>query len=98
MKLYTEYKDQKFTEVFELNSEMKINKILYMAENSKIIQRMVQSIKKNKLITFKNNKIISGIESSGLLKSIKYNDKTESKYNLIIFCTGNNSHLVKTFF
>lgn len=99
MKLYTESKEEKLTEIFELNNDQRPKKqILYMIENSKITQYMIKNIKKNKLISFKSQKIISEIVSSGLLKSVKYNNKNSSKYSLIIICTGSNSDLVKTFF
>ena len=99
MKLYTENKEEKLTEIFELNNDQRPKKqILYMIENSKITQYMIKNIKKNKLISFKTQKIISEIVSSGLLKSVKYNNKNSSKYSLIIICAGSNSDLVKTFF
>lgn len=98
MKIYTE-KKEKFNEIFELtNSKNKNKQILYMSENSKIMKNMVETIKKNKLISFKTQKNISGIKSSGLLKKVVSNNKNSSKYNLIIVCTGNNSNLVKIFF
>jgi 2-octaprenyl-6-methoxyphenol hydroxylase len=59
---------------------------------------MVDTIKKNKLISFKTQKNISGIKSAGLLKKVISENKNSSKYNLIIVCTGNNSNLVKNFF
>ena len=36
MKLYTEIKNEKFSEIFELNNDNKRQKILYMLENSKL--------------------------------------------------------------
>jgi 2-octaprenyl-6-methoxyphenol hydroxylase len=42
--------------------------------------------------------MISGIAPSGLLKSVKFKGKDNSKYNLIIICTGSNSRLTKTLF
>jgi len=99
MKLYAETPKEKFTEIFKLENDKRQKKqILYMIENTKIMRHMIQSIKKNKLISFKTQKIISEIVSSGLLKSVKYNNKNNSKYNLIIICTGSNSDLAKTFF
>ena len=99
MKLYGENKKEKFTEIFALgNNQSQKKKILYMTENSKIMRHMIQNIKKNKLISFKTQKIISKIISSGLLKSVKYNNNNNSKYNLIIICSGSDSNLVKTFF
>ena len=97
MKLYTMDEKEKFVEIFEIN---KINKqVLYMIDNSTIIKHMVRSIKKNKSITYQTQKKISGIKNSGLLKSIKFknkdNSKDNSKYNLIIVCTGDRSNLSK---
>ena len=99
MKLYTEAKKKEFDEIFELNRDKKQKKqILYMMENSIITKHMIGNIKKKKEISFKTQKIISEIVSSGLLKSVKYKSKDDSKYNLIIICTGSNSYLVKTLF
>ena len=47
MKLYTGIKNEKFSEIFELNYENKKEKILYMIENSKIMKLMMNKIKKN---------------------------------------------------
>ena len=69
-----------------------------MIDNSIIIKHMIRNIKKNKLIKFKSQKKISGIVTSGLLKSVKFKNKDNSKYNLIIICTGNNSNLPKIIF
>ena len=99
MKLYTEDKKKKFTEIFGLNKDKKQKKkILYMMQNSIIAKFLIGNIKKENIISLKTNKIISGIISSGLLKSVKFKSKENSKYNLIIICTGSNSHLVKTLF
>ena len=67
-------------------------------QNSIIAKFLIGNIKKENIISLKTNKIISGIISSGLLKSVKFKSKENSKYNLIIICTGSNSHLVKTLF
>ena len=98
MKLYSKNEEEKFIEIFEINKVKK--HILYMMDNSKIINHMIKSIKKNKSITFKTQKRISGIVNSGLLKSIKFQSKSKSKskYNLIIVCAGNSSNLSKTTF
>ena len=96
IKLYTEIKKKEFNEIFELNRNKK--QILYMVENSKMIKHLIRNIKKKKTISFKTQKMISGIVSSGLLKSIKYKSKDYLKYSLIIICTGSNSYLVKTLF
>ncbi len=99
MKLYTEAKKKEFTEIFELNRDKKQKKqILYMMENSIIAKYLIRNIKKKNIISLKTHKKISGIIPSGLLKSVKFKSKDNSKYNLIIICTGSNSHLVKTLF
>ena len=97
MKLYTEEKNGNFSEVFQLNNNVKKKKILYMVENSKIIKIMMNKIKRIKSISIKNNEKIYKIFSSGLLKSVKLNN-SNFKYNLIIICTGNKSSLVKNIF
>jgi len=99
MKLYTETKKKEFTEIFGLNRDKKQKKqILYMMENSIIAKYLIRNIKKKNIISLKTHKIISEIVPSGLLKSIKFKSKDNSKYNLIIICTGSNSHIVKTLF
>jgi len=99
MKLYTETKKEKFTKIFELNRDKKLNnQILYMIKNSKLMNCAIKDIKKNKLISIKNNKMISEINNSGLLSYVKFGNTTNSKYNLIIFCTGENSNLTNKFF
>ena len=97
MKLYTEIKNNKFSEIFELNNDKKQKKILYMIENSKITKLMLDKIKEIKSISVIKNEKIYEIKNSGLLKSVKFNGNN-SKYNLIIICTGNNSDLVKNTF
>ena len=67
-------------------------------ENSIITKHLIRNIKKKNIISLKPHKIISGVVNSGLLKSVKFKSKDNSKYNLIIICTGGNSHLVKTLF
>ena len=96
MKLYTKSEKEKFIEIFEIKKDKK--QVLYMIDNSTIIKHMIRNIKKNKLIKFKSQKEISGIVTSGLLKSVKFKNKDNSKYNLIIICTGNNSNLSKIIF
>ena len=99
MKLYAEAEKKEFTKIFELNRDKKQKKqILYMMENSIIAKHLIRNIKKKKVISLKTQKIISRIVSSGLLKSVKLKSKNKTKYNLIILCTGSNSHLVKTLF
>jgi len=99
MKLYTKNEDQKFVKIFEIKKAEKQNKqILYMINNEMLIKNMIKNIKNNKLITFKTQKKVYGIITAGLLKSVKFKKKDNSKYNLIIVCTGNNSSLSKTIF
>ena len=97
MKLYTEIKNGKFSKIFELNNDSKQKKIFYMIENSKITKLMMSKIKKIKSISVKSHERIREIATSGLLKSVKFNNNN-SKYNLIIVCTGSNSSLVKYLF
>ena len=97
MKLYTEIKNKKFSEIFELNNESKKEKILYMLENSKIMKLMINKIKRIKSISVQKNKKVSSIFTSGLLKGVKFNNSI-SKYNLVIICTGYNSNLIKNIF
>jgi len=98
MRLYTKEKNKKSSKVFELkDNQLTGKKIFYIAKNSEVIQQMTKILKKNKLISFKNKNTTCSILSSGLLKSVKHDDKS-SKYNLIIICTGNNSSLVKNYF
>ena len=97
MKLYTEIKNEKFSKIFELNNENKQEKILYMLENSKIMKLMMRKIQQIKSISVKNHKKVSSISTSGLLKSVKFNNNI-SKYNLVIICTGYNSNLIKNLF
>jgi len=97
MKLYTEVKKEKFTEIFELNREEKNENIFYMFENSKMKKFMMDRIKKIKSISLIKNKTASSIFSSGLLKSVKYNNNI-SKYNLVIICSGHKSTLIKDLF
>ena len=97
MKLYTEIKNEKFSKIFELNNENRQEKILYMLENSKIMKLMMSKIQQIKSISVKNHKKVSSISTSGLLKSVKFNNNI-SKYNLVIICTGYNSSLIKNLF
>ena len=97
MKLYTEIKDKKFSKIFELNNDNKQKKIFYMLENTKIMKFMISKIKQIKSISIKSHEKISEISTSGLLKSVKINNK-KFKYNLIIICAGNDSSLVKNIF
>ena len=96
MKLYSEVKNKKFSKIFELNNNAK-NIVLYMTQNSEIIKLMMNKIKKIKSISLLENKKVYDISNSGLLRAVKYNNKSV-KYNLIILCTGGNSDLVKKIF
>ena len=96
MKLYTFTKKEKFIEIFAINKIQK--QILYVIDNSTMIKQMIRYIKKNKLITCKTQKKVPEITTSSFLKSIKFDNQNNSKYNLIIFCTGNRSNLSKIIF
>ena len=97
MKLYTEVKNEKFSEIFELNKESKNQNIFYMVENSKLMKFMMKKVKKIQSISLKKNKKVSSIWSSGSLQSVKFGNNI-SKYNLVIVCSGYNSILVKNYF
>ena len=97
MELYMKDKKEKFLKIFEINTDYKKKKILYMLENSKLLKLMIKKIEETKSISIKSNEEISEIFTSGLLKGIKLNKK-KYKYNLIILCSGNNSSLVKDIF
>ena len=58
---------------------------------------MMNKIKQTKSISVISHEVISRIVTSGLLKSVKFNNNSY-KYNLIIVCTGSNSSLVKNIF
>ena len=96
MKLYAGNENEKFDEIFEINRNKKEQKkIFYMVKNSTLIKSLIKNIKKNKLINYQAQKKIYSIVNSGLLKSVKLKSKNNSKYNLIIVCTGAISNLVK---
>jgi 2-octaprenyl-6-methoxyphenol hydroxylase len=97
MQLYTADEKKNFSKIFEFNNNKKKEKILYMVENFKLNNILKEKIKKIKSISIIKHKKITKIKTSGLLKSIKINNK-ELKYNLIIICTGSNSNLVKGIF
>ena len=99
MKLYTESKENKFNEIFQIKKEKNPNeKILYMINNNQVIKNLLKKIKKEKLINIISKKNVSKIVSRGLLKSLKFNNIDKSKYNLIIDCAGNNSRLSRSNF
>ena len=96
MKLYAGNENEKFDEIFEINRSKKEQKqIFYMVKNSTLIKSLIKNIKKNKSINYQPQKKIYSIVNSGLLKSVKLKSKNNSKYNLIIVCTGAISNLVK---
>ena len=95
VKLYTESKNEKITEIFELNKENE--NIFYMLKNLMIIKFLTNKVKKIKSISIKKNKHIKEIHNSGLLKCVKFNNNI-SKYNLVIICSGYNSSLVRNLF
>ena len=96
MKLYAGNENEKFDEIFEINRSKKEQKqIFYMVKNSTLIKSLIKNIKKNKSINYQAQKKIYSIVNSGLLKSVKLKSKNNSKYNLIIVCTGAISNLVK---
>ena len=96
MKLYAGNENEKFDEIFEINRSKKEQKqIFYMIKNSTLIKSLIKNIKKNKSINYQVQKKIYSIVNSGLLKSVKLKSKNNSKYNLIIVCTGAISNLVK---
>jgi 2-octaprenyl-6-methoxyphenol hydroxylase len=97
MKIYTETKEKKISETFNLVNNNNTGEILYMIKNDDFIKLLNSKIKKIKSISIKKCKKISEIKTSDMLKSIKLNNK-EYKYNLIIICTGSNSNIVKNLF
>jgi len=97
MKLYTEVKDKKFSEIFVINKENKKENIFYTLENKKIMKLMIKKIEKIKSISLKKNQKVLSISTKGLLNSVKFKNKIQ-KYNLIIVCTGYNSDLIKNIF
>ena len=98
IKLYSETKNKKFPEVFEMqNNYKKKDQILYVVKNSTLKREMIKKIRKINSISILNNKTVSEISTIGSLTGIKFSDKIK-KYNLIIICTGNNSTLIKNNF
>ena len=95
IKIYSESKNDFFTEIFQIKKEKK--KVFYMMESSKVIKHLIKNIKKNKFISIINNANVNEISNVGSLKSIKINNII-SKYNLIIICAGKNSNLIKKYF
>ena len=99
MKLYTGNENEKLHEIFEINRNKKEQKqIFYIIKNASLIKSFIKNIKKNKSINYQTQKKIYSIANSGLLKSVKLKSKDNSKYNLIIVCTGSAPNLVKNVF
>jgi len=59
MKLYTGNRNNEFSKIFEINNDLKKEKILYMFENKKILKKLMEKIKKIKIISVKNNEKVS---------------------------------------
>ena len=97
MKLYTESRNEKLLEVFEMDKENKKENIFYMIENSKIMKLMFNRIKKIKSITLKKDKNISSIYTSNILRNVKFKNSV-SKYNLVIISGGYENTLLKKLF
>ena len=97
MKLYTEENIEEFKEIFDLDNGEKKENIFHMYENIKMIKLMMNKIKEIKSISLFENKKVTKIYNSGLLKNVKFNNKT-SKYNLVIICSGYNSSLINNVF
>ena len=96
MKLYSREKNEILSEIFNFKTKKKKqNKILYMMNNSEVIAKLCNRLKKEKLIKFKFKKKVSEITSNGVPKNLKLKKINNSKYNLIIFCVGGNSDLSK---
>ena len=99
MKLYSCNEEKIFSEIFNLKSE-KEKKILYVADNFRIIKNLLNNIKSNKLVNFKTKKKVSNIYNGRFLKSIRFKNKIndKSKYNLVIVCVGRNLKLINSLF
>ena len=99
MKLYTEDKNKKINEIFEIDKSIKNKeKIFYKINNLMLTKLLINNIKRSKTINIKFGKKISEIFDKGLLKGISIGKDRSSKYNLIIVCTGSFSNFVKNIF
>ena len=99
MKLYTEDKNKKINEIFEIDKSVKNKeKIFYTINNLMLTKLLINNIKRSKTINIKFGKKISEIFDKGLLKGISIGKDRSSKYNLIIVCTGSFSNFVKNIF
>ena len=95
IELYTNFNKNKFSQIFNL--EEKEKSVLYVAEDFKLKKFLIEKIKTKKSITIRDNESIFEIVPSGSLKKVKFKNN-ESKYNLILLCTGNDSDLVRKSF
>jgi len=99
IKLYTEDKNKKINEIFEIDKSVKNKeKIFYTINNLMLTKLLINNIKRSKTINIKFGKKISEIFDKGLLKGISIGKDRSSKYNLIIVCTGSFSNFVKNIF
>ena len=99
MKLYTWDNNSKLNEILKITKvEDQKDQALYMVDNSMLLKKMTNYIKKNNFINFKTNKKISEIVDFNFLQGIKFKDRNYTKYNLIILCTGGFSDLEKKLF
>ena len=97
MKLYSSNMNNEFSKIFEIDKKNENKKIFYMIQNSKLINTMINKIKKTQNINIIKRDKESSIHNSELLKKIKCN-KDNLKYNLVILCTGQNSDLINNIF
>ena len=97
MKLYTESRNEKLLEVFEMDKQNNKENIFYMLENSKIMKLMINKIKKIKSISLRKDENISSIYTSNILKNVKFKNSI-SKYNLVIISAGYENILLKNLF
>ena len=99
IELYSADSGEKFNKILEFNNNKnKKKQLLYMMDNSIFVKSLIRAIKKNNLITFKNNYKVHKILTLESLKILKSNKRDGSKYNLVIICTGGNSNLTKSIF
>ena len=99
IELYSADSGEKFNKILEFNNNKnKKKQLLYMMDNSIFVKSLIRAIKKNNLITFKNNYKVHKILTLESLKILKSNKRDATKYNLVIICTGGNSSLTKSIF
>ena len=97
MKLYASNVNNKFFKIFEIDKENENKKVFYMIQNSRLMNSMINKIKKIQNINMIKKDKESAINNFELVKKIKYN-KDNFKYNLVILCTGHNSDLTNNIF